>query len=173
MKSWNGRRYIREALAAAFAQTYRPLEIVVVDDASDDGSWEEIESFCAEQPPDPEIRVVIRRNHTNLGSLGNWEETCSLAYGELLVKADGDDVSSPDRVARIAAAWMADGRRAMAVCHSGWQIGRLGEGRGFFVRSRQNGHSARRWPSRPAFSKCSDARQTVRLWMTRYGRGGR
>ena len=130
VKSWNGRRYIREALAAAFAQTYRPLEIVVVDDASDDGSWEEIESFCAEQRPDPDLRVVIRRNLSNLGSLGNWEEVCSLACGDLLVKADGDDISTPDRVERIAAAWIADGCRAMAVCHSGWQIGRRGERKG-------------------------------------------
>ena len=130
VKSWNGRRYVREALAAAFAQTYRPLEIVVVDDASDDGSWDEIQAFCAERGDVPGVAVVLKRNERNLGSLGNWEEVCSLAHGELLVKADGDDVSAPDRVEKIAAAWEADGRRALAICHSGWQIGRNGERRG-------------------------------------------
>lgn len=130
MKSWNGRRYIRDALKSAFAQTYRPLEIIVVDDASDDGSWEEIESFCAAQPPDPGVSVVARRNARNLGSIGNWEEVCSLAHGDILVKADGDDVSAPDRAERIADAWIADGRRATAICHSGWQIGRRGERKG-------------------------------------------
>ena len=130
VKSWNGRRYIREALAAAFAQTYRPLEIVVVDDASDDGSWDEITAFCAAQRDDPDVRVVTKRNEKNLGSLGNWEEVCSLAHGELLVKADGDDISTPDRVEKIAAAWEAGGRRALAVCHSGWQMDRRGRRRG-------------------------------------------
>ena len=130
VKSWNGRRYIREALAAAFAQTYRPLEIVVVDDASDDGSWDEIASFCAGAHHDPDVSVVAKRNERNLGSLGNWEEVCSLAHGELLVKADGDDVSTPDRVERIAAAWEGDGRRALAICHSGWQMDRRGKRRG-------------------------------------------
>jgi len=130
VKSWNGRRYVREALAGAFAQTYRPLEVVVVDDASDDGSWDEIQAFCRDNPPPPSVSLVLKRNAANLGSIGNWEEVCSLAHGELLVKADGDDISAPDRAERIAAAWMADGRRAMAVCHSGWQIGRHGERKG-------------------------------------------
>ena len=130
VKSWNGRAYIRDALAGAFSQTYRPLEVVVVDDASDDGSWDEIQSFLRETPPDPSIRLIVKRNESNMGSIGNWEEVCSLAHGELLVKADGDDISAPDRVERIAAAWIADGRRATAVCHSGWQIGRHGEPKG-------------------------------------------
>ncbi len=130
VKSWNGRRYIREALVSAFAQTYRPLEIIIVDDASTDGSWDEIESFCAAQPADPDVSVVVKRNPQNLGSVGNWEEICSLAHGEILVKADGDDVSSPDRTERIVSAWIADGKKAMAICHSGWQIGRRGERKG-------------------------------------------
>lgn len=130
IKSWNGRPYIREALAAAFAQTYRPLEVAVVDDASDDGSWDEIRALCAARRDDPGVRVVAKRNDRNLGSLGNWEEVCSLAHGELLVKADGDDVSTPDRVEKIAAAWEADGRRALAICHSGWQMDRRGRRRG-------------------------------------------
>ena len=130
VKSWNGRQYIRSALASAFAQTYRPLEVVVADDASDDGSWDEIQDFCRDNPPPPSIRLVLRRNNSNLGSLGNWEEVCSLAHGELLVKADGDDISTPDRVERIANAWIADGCRATALCHSGWQIGRHGERKG-------------------------------------------
>ncbi len=130
VKSWNGRRYVRDALKSAFAQTYRPLEIVIVDDASTDGSWDEIQAFLAENPPPDGVTVVVQHNDRNLGSLGNWEEVCSLAHGELLIKADGDDVSTPDRAERIVDAWIADGRRALAICHSGWQIGQHGERKG-------------------------------------------
>ena len=130
IKSFNNERHVCKALEGAFAQTYRPLEVIVVDDASKDGSWETIQTFCREHPPDSSIRLVLKRNATNLGSLGNWEEVCSLASGELLVKADGDDISTPDRAERLAAAWVADGRRAMAICHSGWQIGENGERKG-------------------------------------------
>ena len=42
VKCFNNVRYIREALERAFRQTYRPLEIVVCDDCSTDGSWERI-----------------------------------------------------------------------------------------------------------------------------------
>ena len=42
VKCFNNVRYIREALESAFRQTYRPLEIVVCDDCSTDGSWETI-----------------------------------------------------------------------------------------------------------------------------------
>lgn len=44
VKCFNQKRFILEALKGAFAQTYRPLEIVISDDASNDGSWEIITS---------------------------------------------------------------------------------------------------------------------------------
>lgn len=123
LKSYNGRRYLRESMEGAFAQTYRPLEIVVSDDASTDGSWETIQAEVAKRGAIEGVRVVLNRNPTNLGSLGNWERLCELASGELLIKADGDDISLPERTERIVDAWFADGKRATVICHSGWQIG--------------------------------------------------
>ncbi|MBO7482675.1 MAG: glycosyltransferase [Kiritimatiellae bacterium] len=124
----NQERYIADALRGAFAQTYRPLEIVVSDDASTDRSWEIVESAVAEYRRRPDaVGVVVSRNARNLGITGNWSRLCSLAKGELLVKADGDDVSLPDRVERIVSAWEADGRRATLVSSGGWMIGPRGE----------------------------------------------
>ena len=40
VKSYNQKELLKEALQGAFAQTYRPLEIVISDDGSTDGSWE-------------------------------------------------------------------------------------------------------------------------------------
>lgn len=54
-----------------------------------------------------------------MGNLGNWLQFGGLAHGELLVKADGDDVSFPERTARIVAAWMQGGKRAKIVSHRG------------------------------------------------------
>lgn len=127
LKSYNGRRFLREALEGAFAQTYRPLEIVVSDDASTDGSWEEILDFLSGHPEPPGVEVRVSRNPANLGSVGNWDRLCEMARGELLVKADGDDVSVPERTSRIVDAWIADGKRATVVCHSGWLIGTRGQ----------------------------------------------
>ena len=123
VKFRNQRRFVRDALAGAFAQTYRPLEIVVSDDASTDGTWDEIVRLAdAYAESGGDIPVVLNRNQSNLGNLGNWQKLCSLAKGELLVKADGDDVSLPERCEKIAAAWIAGGRSATSVSHGAFLI---------------------------------------------------
>jgi glycosyltransferase involved in cell wall biosynthesis len=40
--SYNHARYVREALDSVIAQSYQPIELFVVDDASTDGSQEVI-----------------------------------------------------------------------------------------------------------------------------------
>ena len=116
LKSYNHRKYLDEALKGAFAQTYRPLEIVISDDGSTDGSWEYIQQAVAEFKKEHiDVPVVVNRNSPNLGNLGNWQKCCELAHGELLIKADGDDISLPERTGDAVNAWVADGRRAMIV----------------------------------------------------------
>jgi len=105
VKCFNQEAYIKEALEGAFAQAYRPLEIVISDDASTDGSTAVIEHAIAEGTAvHPDIKVIFHRNEKNLGNLGNWLKLVSLSHGELLVKADGDDVSLPERAACLVAA---------------------------------------------------------------------
>ena len=124
----NQERYVGEALEGAFAQTYRPLEIVISDDASTDRSWEIITEAVAEYRRRPDaVEVVLNRNMSRRCVLGNWMTLCSLAKGRLLVKADGDDVSLPERVTRVVAAWQANGRRATVISNGGMMIGPRGQ----------------------------------------------
>ena len=123
VKCFNQRRFIGAALEGAFAQTYRPLELVVSDDGSDDGSWEVIEAAVRDyRRGGGDLTVIVNRNEKNLGNLGNWLKICELAHGELLVKADGDDVSLPERTSRIVEAWSRDGFKSMCVSHSAFLI---------------------------------------------------
>ena len=125
VKCFNNVRYIREALESAFRQTYRPLEIVVCDDCSTDGSWETIREVVEAHRGEPGLRVVAELNERNLGNLGNWERICELATGDFVVKFDGDDVSEPDRVSRIVFAIesaRAKGLSPTVVGHGGWMI---------------------------------------------------
>lgn len=125
---FNQERYIGEALEGAFAQTYRPLEVVISDDASTDRSWEIIVEAVAKYRRRPDAaEVVLNRNEANQGDLGNWIALCSLTKGRLLVKADGDDVSFPERTERIVAAWIADGRRATIIFNGASMIGPRGQ----------------------------------------------
>ncbi len=118
---YNHRQWFEAALEAAFAQTYRPLEIVISDDASTDGSADLIQNYIGAHAPS-DVSVIFNRNEKNLGIFATWLKTASLSHGELLVMAGGDDISFPERTEKIVEAWLADGKRAAVVSHTGYRI---------------------------------------------------
>lgn len=118
--SYNQLEYIKLAVDGAMKQTYRPLEILVSDDGSTDGSWEYICQLkeSEERKCVPGVSWVVNRNEKNLKIVANWQKMVELSHGEIIVKADGDDVSLPNRVGRIVEAWL-KGNRTATVFHSG------------------------------------------------------
>lgn len=81
---------LREAVESVLAQTYRPIEIVIVDDGSGDGTPAVAEALSREHPE--EVRWVRREN----GGPGAARETGrGLARGEFLQYLDSDDVLLP------------------------------------------------------------------------------
>lgn len=108
--TYNQRVLLDRAVASAFAQEGPPIEIILSDDASTDGSYERLQTLAAAYRGPH--RVITRRNPSNLGIGGHYNALVSAASGELLVTAAGDDASTPDRVRRLVAAWEATGRRA-------------------------------------------------------------
>ena len=68
-------------------------------------------------------RLVLNRNPTNLGLTAHVSRVMQLATGAFVVQNAGDDVSHPERAAKLVAAWQAGAGRVMAV-HSGMR--RLG-----------------------------------------------
>jgi len=90
MANHNQSRFLARALEAMLRQTYRPLEIVLVDDGSTDASVGIIESFLKNNP---EIRFV--RNETNEGSYEAYERGRGLITGEYYYGAACDDYVLP------------------------------------------------------------------------------
>ena len=107
---WRQEPLLRETIAAAFAQTYQPLEILLSDDASPDGSFAVMQDMAAAYSGPH--RITFNRNPANLGLIGHINRVFELAGGELIVYNAGDDLSEPDRVARLQAVW-ATGRPAL------------------------------------------------------------
>ena len=101
--AYNQEQMIVEALEAAAAQTYSPLEIVFSDDCSTDGTYRVAQEFAA-QYKGPH-RLVMSRNEQNLGIARHWDSISRKASGRLIVHAAGDDISLPTRVAELVAAW--------------------------------------------------------------------
>lgn len=98
--TFNQETFVREAVASALNQTYTPLEIIISDDCSSDRTFSIIEE-CIAGYSGPHI-VRLNKNFKNLGLIRHVEQTTIAASGEIIVAAAGDDISLPNRVARIA-----------------------------------------------------------------------
>lgn len=106
---YNQRATVAQAVHACLAQTGRPIEIIMSDDASTDGSWDLMQSIAAQyQGPH---RVVVRRNPVNLGIGEHYNQAIAASSGELLLTAAGDDISLPGRCNAVQTAWEARGKR--------------------------------------------------------------
>jgi glycosyltransferase involved in cell wall biosynthesis len=108
--TYNQARFVREAVEAALAQTYSPLQIVLSDDCSTDDTFEIMQD--AVRGYSGPHTVVLNRNDRNLGISDHVNRILGLAAGELIIAADGDDVSSPVRAERFVDVWLANGRPA-------------------------------------------------------------
>ncbi len=84
---------IRKAVASAISQTWRPIEIIVVDDCSTDGTWEVLKQVAKTRK---EMRVF--RNNSNQGVAYTRNRIIFEAKGEFIAFFDDDDVSLPERI---------------------------------------------------------------------------
>ena len=98
----NQERFIREAVEAAFAQTYSPLEIILSDDCSQDKTFE-IMCEMAKAYRGPH-RIVLNRNPRCRCIGGHINRIMEVSQGELILAAAGDDISLPQRAQEIGRA---------------------------------------------------------------------
>lgn len=87
MASYNGAKYITEQLESILNQTYKNIEIVIVDDCSKDNTVEVIEELQATYS---HIKLFV--NAENLGVTGTFEKAISLATGDFIAISDQDDI---------------------------------------------------------------------------------
>ena len=108
--AYNQAAFVREAVKAALAQTYSPLEVLLSDDCSTDGTFEIMQEVVkAYSGPH---KVILNRNPLNLGLSSHVNLIMGLATGELVIAADGDDVSMPQRTERCVEVWLRSGKPA-------------------------------------------------------------
>src|SRR5438128_7526719 len=84
---------LREAVASVVAQTYRPIEIIIVDDGSTDETARAVDDL-GEQNPN-EI-LVVHQDNTGPGLAR--EAGLQLATGEFIQYLDSDDVLLPRKL---------------------------------------------------------------------------
>jgi glycosyltransferase involved in cell wall biosynthesis len=99
---FNYERFVDEALSGIFAQTYRPLDIIIVDDCSSDRSAHIIERRLAEWGNPGHVRFV--RNKRNL--VHPIPSILDMIEGRFVVIVSADDIMLPHMVERLAEVWV-------------------------------------------------------------------
>jgi|APDOM4702015118_1054815.scaffolds.fasta_scaffold04350_3 glycosyltransferase involved in cell wall biosynthesis len=107
MLCYNHERFVTEALDGVLAQSYSPLDIVIVDDCSQDRTADIVAAKLSALPDRSNIRFI--RNPQNMKLLGAREVGIKAARGTFIVNTCDDDVMLPNMVAEMAKAWRAKG----------------------------------------------------------------
>lgn len=91
--TYNCEKYIGFAIESVISQTYKNLELVIVDDCSTDRTLEIIKKYR-----DPRIRLI--KNTRNLGVEHNWNKAIAEAQGEFIKLLCHDDILYPSCLRR-------------------------------------------------------------------------
>lgn len=83
---YNVEKYIARCLDSVINQTYRDLEIIVVNDATPDNSMEIVEEYAAK-----DYRIRIVNNPRNMGLMMTRKNGYTIAKGDYITFVDSDD----------------------------------------------------------------------------------
>src|SRR5947207_15525858 len=91
INNYNYGRFLREAIDSALNQTYKNIEVIVVDDGSTDGSREIIESY------ENRIRPLFKKNGGQISAINVAFEA---THGSVILVLDADDTLFPPALDR-------------------------------------------------------------------------
>ena len=92
---YNHQRFVREAVESVVNQSYKNIQIIVADDASDDTSVTEIKRLKDEYPA-----LELLLSSQNNGNCKAFNAALKLAKGDFVIDFATDDIMMPDRVQR-------------------------------------------------------------------------
>jgi glycosyltransferase involved in cell wall biosynthesis len=85
--TYNGEKHLKELLNSLILQTYRNIEIVVVDDCSSDTTYQILSDY-----KDRYTQISLYKNEINLGYSKNFEKTIRRCKGAFIALCDQDDI---------------------------------------------------------------------------------
>ena len=91
---YNGEQFLREALDSLLGQTFENFELIILDNASTDGT----EKICREYA-NKNRRIRYYRNEENIGAARNFNRVFELSTGKYFKWAAHDDICAPSFIA--------------------------------------------------------------------------
>jgi glycosyltransferase involved in cell wall biosynthesis len=101
--AYNAAAFIAETLGSALAQTYRDIEVIVVDDGSTDNTAEIVKSIRSQ---DQRVRLLTQQNS---GAAAARNYGIDQSRGALIAPLDADDLWRPDKLAKQVAVMRSSG----------------------------------------------------------------
>lgn len=101
VSSYNYAQYVADAVRSALAQSEPPLQVIVVDDGSTDGSMDVLQQAFGENP------MVSLLTQANGGQLSAWVSAFRHATGDIVAFLDSDDLWEPQYLARVRDVYLA------------------------------------------------------------------
>lgn len=105
---FNSEAYVGEALDSILAQTYRPIEVIVADDGSSDGTLEVVRRYA-------DVIVVTQ---PDLGPAATRNLGLRRATGDLVAFLDADDLWHPEKLERQFRCFEEDPELEYCVTHA-------------------------------------------------------
>lgn len=97
MATYNGEKYLRAQLDSILLQTIPFEELVIVDDASTDGTWDIISEYA-----EKDDRIKPFQNEKNVGVTKNFERALAYCTGDYIALSDQDDIWFPNHLEILA-----------------------------------------------------------------------
>lgn len=92
LASYNGAAFIKRQIDSILEQSYSPIEIIVSDDCSTDGTFEILKEYESNK------QIFLVQNATRQGYVKNFENAINLCKGHWIALADQDDWWEKDKI---------------------------------------------------------------------------
>jgi len=92
---YNGEKYLTEQIDSILRQTYRPLELIISDDASTDKTRQILKQYES----NPLIRIYYQEK--NIGITKNFAFAAEKAKGDLIAFSDHDDIWMENKIQKL------------------------------------------------------------------------
>lgn len=123
LPAYNRETLVARAIDSVLAQTFTDFELIIVDDASKDGTRAVLETYRDH----PKVRLIL--SDVNRGGSGARNLGIEAARGALIAFQDSDDVWLPHKLAAQVAALDATPQAGLCYCASLF----YGEGRSYYI----------------------------------------
>jgi glycosyltransferase involved in cell wall biosynthesis len=118
MPVYNGRNTMQMALDSILQQDYRPIQVIVVDDASDDDSYAFAKAY-SQKTTDTRVEIIVLKNDINKGAGETRNLALQHATGHYISFLDADDLWKPHKLTVQVTAMRDCGA---SVCYSAYDL---------------------------------------------------